>query len=170
MVKILNAFQRIPFWLPPGIAVAIMCLFYVLAGDIEFAGRTFVLLFLLVAFIAMAVITPFPLFLKRNTGHSYWIPLALASFCALALFGFFMLGGSRETRIGGLLPPFEYRFPISGWFIDNIVTLTGLGDLAYHSPGYNLIIWTGLFIEIAVVSTIIFLIFAHFSSDKTAAG
>jgi hypothetical protein len=170
MVKILNAFQRIPFWLPPVLAVAIMCLYYVLAGGSEFAGRTFLMLFLLVVFIAMAVITPFPLFLKRNTGLSYGIPLFLASFCALALFGLFMLGGSRETRVGGLLPPFEYRFPISGWIIDNIVTLTGLGDLAYHSPGYNLIIWTGLFIEIAVVSAIICLILAHFSSEKTAAG
>jgi hypothetical protein len=146
-----------------------MCLYHVLAGGSEFAGRPFLMLFLLVLFIAMAVITPFPLFLKRNKGLSYGIPLSLASFCALALFGIFMLGGSRETRVGGLLPPFEYRFPIFGWIIDNIVTLTGLWDLAYQSPGYNLIIWTGLFFEIAVVSAIIYLILAHFSSAKPAA-
>ena len=125
----MNVLERIPFWLPPGIAVAIMFLYYVLAGA-EFAGRTFLLLFLLAAFIAMAVITPFPLFLKRNKGHSSGIPLSLASFCAFALFGFFMLGGSRETRIGGLLPPFGYRFPLSGWIIDSMVTLMGLGDIA----------------------------------------
>ena len=80
------------------------------------------------------------------------------------------LGGSREVRGGGLLPPFEYRFPISGWIIDTIVTLIGLGDIAYHNPAYEVIIWTGLFIEITVVSAIIYLILAHFFSDKSVEG
>lgn len=163
----MSIFQKIPFWLPPSIAVAIMCLYQVLAGVSEFTGRTILMLFLLVVFITMAVITPFPLFLKQNKGLSYGIPLSLAFVCALGLFGLFMLGGSKEFRSGGLLPPLEYRFPVSGWIVDTIVTLTGLGNIVYHSPVYEVIIWTGLFIEIAVISGIIYIIFAHLPSGKS---
>jgi hypothetical protein len=157
MVDTMSILQRIPFWLPPVVALGGIWLYYVLAGMQEFAGRVVIMLFLLAVFISMAVITPVPLFIMKdkNKEQSFTIPLALSFLCALALLGCFILGGSAETRAGGPLPPFGYRFPLSGWVIDTLVSLTGPGNTIYYPPSYTPIIFTWLFIEIAVVSAII---------------
>lgn len=163
-ISIINAFQRMPKWLPPLFAVIIIGVYFTIAGTTDFSGRTGFLLFLLIAFIGMAVISPFPLFLKKNKGRVNWLPLVIASFCAIALFGWFILGGSREIRNGGDLSLFAYRFPILGEIIDFIVKILGIGNIAYYQPGYEIIIWGGLFIEIALVSTIIYLLIGHIFS------
>ncbi len=150
-------FEKIPLWLPPLLAVIIIGLYLTIAGTTDFPGRTFFLLSLLVAFIAMAVITPFPVFLKKNNDRINWLPLVFSSLCALVLFGWFILGGSREIRSGGTFPSFANRFPVLGEIIDFIVKILGIGNIAYNPPGYEIIIWAGLFIEIALVSSLIYL-------------
>ncbi|HUU75077.1 MAG TPA: hypothetical protein VMW63_03195 [Methanoregulaceae archaeon] len=163
-LSIMNVFQQMPIWLPPLLAVIIIGVYFTIAGTTDFPGRTVFLLFLLVAFIGMAVITPFRVFLKKNNGRVNWLPLVIASLCAIALFGWFILGGSREIRSGGNFPLFANRFPILGEIIDFIVKILGIGNLAYYPPGYEIIIWGGLFIEIALVSTLIYLLIGHIFS------
>jgi hypothetical protein len=161
----MNLFERIPIWSPSLSALGILLLYYILAGMPEFPYKPIAMLSLLAGFVAMAVITPVP-FLQKFKGNSPVIPLFLAFIIALGLLGFFILGGSRETRVGGLMPPFESRFPISGWVADTLVSLTGLASIMYQSPIYDVTIWAGLFIEIGVVSGIMYLAFAHLPSDS----
>ena len=156
-VGLMNVFQKMPIWIPPLFAVIIIGVYLTIAGTTDFPGRTFFLLFLLVAFIGMAVITPYPVFLKKNNGRANWLPLVIASLCAIALFGWFILGGSREIRSGGNFSLFSNRFPLLGEILDFIVKNLGIGNIAYYQPGYEIIIWVGLFIEIALVSALIYL-------------
>lgn len=144
-------------WLPPLLAVAILLAYYVLVGETGFPNRTFLLLFLLVAFVVMAVITPLPLFIRKESGLSPWYPLALAFFCALILLGRFFLAGSIETYGGREFPHFEYRFPLLGNILDIVVISLGMRKIAYFPPGYEVILWAGLFIEIVLVSAIIYI-------------
>ncbi len=166
----MKIFQRIPVWLPPLPAVVIILMYHGIAGTVDFPGRTILLLLLLVAYIGMAVITPFPIFLKKNNGRAHWMPLVSASVCAIALFGWFILGGSREIRGGGGGPLFENRFPLAGGIIDTIVNILGAGTVAYSQEGYEIIIWGGLFIEIAIVSAAIYLIAGHVLSRAKNTG
>lgn len=136
--SLMNAFKKMPIWVPPLLAVIIIGLYLAIAGITDFTGRTFFLLFLLVAFIGMAVITPFPVFLKKNNGRVNWLPLVISSLCAITLFGWFILGGSREIRSGGNLSLFANRFPLMGEIIDFIVKNLGIGNIVYNQPGYVL--------------------------------
>lgn len=54
--------SKIPAWLPPLLTVIIIGVYFTIAGTTDFSVRTGFLLFLLIAFIGMAVISPFPLF------------------------------------------------------------------------------------------------------------
>ncbi|OPX65335.1 MULTISPECIES: hypothetical protein [unclassified Methanoregula] len=161
----MKLFKRIPIWVPPLSALGILYLYSILAGVPVFPCKTIVMLSLLAAFVAMAVITPVPLLEKFKGGFPV-IPLFLTFIIALGLLGYFILGGSRETRAGGLMPPFGYRFPISGLAADTLVSLTGFANIMYQSPVYDVMIWAGLFIEIGVVSGIMYLVSAHQPPDS----
>jgi hypothetical protein len=152
----MNILHRVPFWLPPVIAVIILYGYYQLSTVSDFPGRTIILLAFLAIFIAMAVLTPFPVFTRKNQGFPCWFPLALAYFFALLLLGLDILGGSVESYAGGPYPGFHYRFPVLGWIIDTVITTLGTGNVVYYSPGYEVILWAGLFLEVVVVSFVLY--------------
>lgn len=162
----MNISQRFPFWISPIFAVVFIWLYYALIGEPDFPNRTFFMLFFLAAFVAMAVITPLQIIFRKEIRLSPWYPLALSFFCALLLFGYFMLGGSRETYGYMELPHFGYRFPVLGSILDAVVISLGVRKEAYFPPGYGVILWAGLFIEIVLVSAIIYAIISYTASRQ----
>jgi hypothetical protein len=168
MTSTLNISRRFPFWISPIFALVFIRLYYTLAGDMDFPCRTFLMLLLLAAFILMAIIMPLQILTETENGIAPWYPLALAMSCAIFLFGYFMLGGSRETWGGGEYPHFGYRFPVVGYILDAIVISLGLRTEAYYPPGYELILWGGLFIEVVLVSAVIYVITVRLRSQKNA--
>ncbi len=160
-------FRRL-LWASPLLAIVILGVFYIVVGEPGFPYRPFFLLLLLAAFVAMAVITPITIFTQEKTNLSSWYPLILALFCALVLLCRFILAGSIETYGGREYPHFGYRFPILGSILDFIVISAGIRGIAYYPPGYEIILWAGLFIETMLVSAIIYTIFSsRFLQDKS---
>jgi hypothetical protein len=151
----------VPFWLPPVIAVIVLCGYYIIAGPTGFPGRTFIHLAFLAIFIGMAALTPLPVFTRKLKEFPGWFPLAVAYFFALVLLGLFILGGSVESYAGGPYPGFHYRFPVLGWMMDTVIAVLGAGDVAYFSPGYEVILWAGLYLEIMIVSFVLYWVLSH---------
>lgn len=154
--------KKIPVWLPPLLAVLTALVYAGLAPDGP-APEYFVIpmLLLMLTFAIMPVLGAFSFFEEKDPGVRPWIAVGLLSYVAVFLLGIFFLGGSVESRIGGPGPGFSYRFPVVGMVIDSIITVLNLSSVAYFSPGYGIILFIGLYLEIFLCSAAIFFIMSY---------
>ncbi|MFA4850755.1 MAG: hypothetical protein WC626_13600 [Methanoregula sp.] len=151
--------KKIPVWVPPLLAMLTIAVYAVLAPDGP-APEYFVIpmLLLMLTFVIMPVLQAFSFFEDKDLGVQPWIAVVLLSYVAVFLLGIFFLGGSVESRIGGPGPGFSYRFPVLGLVIDSIITILNLSSIAYFSPGYSIILFIGLYLEIFLCSGVIFFV------------
>lgn len=115
---------------------------------------TLVMFFLMLLLTTLAVIGPYAIFEQKIRTVRPWL-----SFTLLMVLGTFLLFFSTmaESRQGGPLPPFGPRLPLTGWILDGVAGLLGLGDLIYSSalPGvYVGLLAAGLFLQVFIIASV----------------
>ncbi|MCK9630044.1 MAG: hypothetical protein M0R30_00220 [Methanoregula sp.] len=123
-------------------------------GDVILLSNAFFALVIL--FGAVAVVTAFA-YLKRKMAQKWhWIAMAPAAFAGAVCTGISLI---IETTAEGPWPHYFHRLPVFiGVFMDYIIAVFHLGDVVYGhgSQVYNLILYAGLFLEVFIVSVLVY--------------
>ena len=167
--KIRNPVQ---FWLPPIMAAGIYFLFITLPpwGDTTVqAIRFFSLIFVLNT---LAILTLVPFFDRDDDSAVTRFVLTVASFAGIICMAFAVLSGS-EMRIGMSWPQVSTRVPfLVGNIVDSLIRSQGLQDVVYafNSPVYSTVISVSIFLEVILVSGILYLLFRMLFPGENGAG
>jgi hypothetical protein len=155
-----RVFRKVPLFLPPlGAALTIALMLSLSTTYAGSSSSAVLLLALLIVVVAMAEITAFLFFEHKNMGMPPIHALALVSCGALMFLVLFLIGGSVEMLPGQLVHPgFSYRFPMLGWFMDGAFDLLHAGEIVYASPVFEIVLYVGLYMEIVLVSAVLFLL------------
>ncbi|MDD1690636.1 MAG: hypothetical protein LUQ66_08255 [Methanoregula sp.] len=122
-------------------------------GDVALLSNAYFALVIL--FGAMAVVTAFA-FLERKMAQRHWIAMAPAALAGAVCTGISLI---IETTAEGPWPHYSLRLPVFiGVFMDYIIAVFHLGDVVYGhgSQVYNLILYAGLFLEVFIVSVLVY--------------
>lgn len=155
-VAIKKIFNYVPLWLPPLIAFFIISLYYSISHSALESRNDLMMMLLLLIFISLAVINPFRYFENNISVKPKWMAITFAAIFAAIFLYIFIIGGSVETISERLFPGFGFRFPLMGFIFDTLITTLHLQNTFYKSPMYEIILFLGLYLEIILISSILY--------------
>jgi hypothetical protein len=147
--------DAVPLFLSPVLALAIMGLMVIIVRSYGPGpgpeSETLVMISLYLLITSLAVIAPYSFFAKKKGMEKPWQIFPLVSFVGVVFF-FFM--SMDESLAGAPYPDFSRSLPLTGWFLDGIVSILHQQNAVYafDSPLYSYIQTIGLYLEVFIIA------------------